>query len=158
MKFYFLRHADALGGMDDAVRPLSPRGKKEAHKIGEFLKHAGVHLDAAYSSPLLRAQQTTEIVLKLCKGTDARPLQTVDELLNETPQNDFDHWLALLPETRHCLLVGHAPVLAERVCKLLGLTRLGALQLEKAGLVCLETSNRRDAGLCFYVSPAVLGG
>ena len=157
MKLYFMRHADALNGMDDDIRPLSPRGKKESRKLADFLKHAGIQFDAAYSSPLLRTRQTAEIILKTCNGSDAGPAKTVDELRNETSQDAFDRWLAHLSEARHCLLVGHAPTLAERAARLLGLARSDALNLEKTGLVCLETSNRRDAALCFYISPALLG-
>ena len=47
MKLYFLRHAEALDGKDDAGRPLSPHGKKEARKVGRFLKGAGIEFDDA---------------------------------------------------------------------------------------------------------------
>ncbi len=157
MKLYFMRHADALDGMADDIRPLSPRGKKESRKLAEFLKHAGIQFDAAYSSPLLRTQQTADIILKTCNGSDAGPADIVDELRNETSQNAFDRWLIHLPEARHCLLVGHAPTLAEWAGRLIGLKRSDALNLEKAGLVCLETFNRCDATLRFYISPVLFG-
>src|SRR2546425_13194049 len=102
MKLYFLRHADALDGADDAARPLSARGQKQAAEIGRFLKHAGVEFDAAYTSPLVRAKQTVEIVLKVCGSTR---LQIPDAVLNETSQTEFDEWLSQLPGAKHVLLV-----------------------------------------------------
>src|SRR5580765_8306658 len=90
MKLYFLRHADAHDGIDDAARPLSPHGKKEAKMIGQFLKQAGIGFDAAYSSPLVRARQTAEIVLNVCGSTG---LELTDSLLNETSEAEFEKWL-----------------------------------------------------------------
>jgi len=50
MKLYFLRHADALDGDDDAVRPLSPHGKNQARGLARFLQRAEIEFDASYSS------------------------------------------------------------------------------------------------------------
>jgi phosphohistidine phosphatase len=63
MRLYFLRHADAEDGMDDVARPLSVHGKKEAAAVGNFLKTAQIQFDAVYSSPLVRAKSTAEIVV-----------------------------------------------------------------------------------------------
>src|SRR6266540_153796 len=90
MKLYFLRHADALEGADDAARPLSPQGRKEAQEVGRFLKRAGIEFDSAYSSPLVRARQTAEIVLDLCGSAK---LDLTAALLNETSDEEFDVWL-----------------------------------------------------------------
>ena len=154
MKLYFLRHADALEGADDAARPLSPPGRKEALEIGRFLKRAGIQFDAAYSSPLVRAKQTADIVLDACGST---ALQLAEALLNETSEREFDGWLKGIPAAKHVCLVGHAPSLAERVRQLLGITADNALKLPKGGLACLETENRRTASLKFLVTPKVLG-
>src|SRR5437867_11427542 len=80
MKLYFLRHADALEGADDAARPLSTHGRKEALEVGRFLKRVGIEFDAAYSSPLARAKETAEIVLNVCGSTK---LDLTAALLNE---------------------------------------------------------------------------
>ena len=155
MKLYFLRHADALDGADDAARPLSPHGKKEALEVGRFLKRAGIEFDAAYSSPLVRAKETAEIVLDVCGSTE---LELVDALLNETSGAKFDEWLKGIPRANHVCLVGHAPSLAQRVRQLLGITAADALKLSKGALACLETENRRTAALKFLVTPKLLGG
>jgi len=154
MKLYFLRHADALDGVDDAARPLSPQGKNEARAVGRFLKRAGIEFDAAYSSPLVRAKQTAEIVLELC---GAAKLELADALMNETSAARFDAWLKDLPTAKRVLLAGHAPSLAERVRHLLGITMAESLNLPKAGLACLETEDRRRAALKFFITPKLLG-
>lgn len=154
MKLYFLRHADALDGADDAARPLSPHGRKEALEIGRFLKRARIEFDAAYSSPLVRAKETAEIVLDLCGSPE---LDLTDALLNETSQAKFEEWLKRIPQAKHACLVGHAPSLAQRASQLLGIRASDALKLPKGGLICLETDHRRTGTLKFFVTPKLLG-
>jgi len=157
MKLYFLRHADALPGEDDAVRPLSPLGRKQSRKLGRFLRKAGIEFDAAYSSPLVRAHQTADIVLKTLNSLPVRKLQITDALLNETSQAQFDQWLDGLQKADRVLLVGHAPTMDERICHLLGVNRGDRLRLPKGALVCLETDDCRAASLKFFVTPKLLG-
>ena len=154
MKLYFLRHADALEGADDAARPLSPHGKKEALEVGRFLKRAGIEFDAAYSSPLVRAKETAEIVLDACGSTK---LNLTATLLNETSDAKFEEWLKGIPDAKHICLVGHAPSLAERARQLLGITASDAFKLPKGGIACLGTENRRSASLKFLITPKLLG-
>jgi len=154
MKLYFLRHADALEGADDAARPLSPRGRKEALEVGRFLKRAGIEFDAAYSSPFVRAKETAEIVLDVCGSTK---LDLTAALLNETSEAKFGEWLKGIPDAKHVCLVGHAPSLAERARQLLGITATEALKLPKGALACLESENRRTAALKFFITPKLLG-
>ncbi len=152
MKLYFLRHADAVAGGDDAGRELSAEGKRDCRTIGRFFKKIHVEFTAVYSSPLLRARQTAELVLK-ASGADESRIRVTDILLNEISERNFLDWLESLPAMRHVLLVGHAPTLAERVCKLLGLSRPGVLKLSKGALACLDTEDRRTARLRFLVGP-----
>jgi phosphohistidine phosphatase len=154
MKLYFLRHAEALDGADDAARPLSPRGKKEAREVGRFLKQAGIEFDAAFTSPLVRAKQTAEVVLDVCGSTK---LDVTAALLNEASEATFDEWLKGIPEAKHVCLIGHAPTLAERVRRLLGVEAPETFKMPKGGLACLETENRRTAALKFFITPKVLG-
>ena len=154
MKLYFLRHAEALDGADDAARPLSPHGRKEALEVGRFLKRASIEFDAAYSSPLVRAKETAEIVLNACGSTQ---LDLTAALLNEISEAKFEEWLKGIPDAKHVCLVGHAPSLAYRVRRLLGITATDALKLPKGALACLETENRRTAALKFLVTPKLLG-
>ena len=155
MNLYFLRHADALEGADDAARPLSPHGKKEALEVGRFLKRAGIKFDATYSSPLVRAKETAEIVLDICGSTK---LDLTAALLNETSEARFDEWLKGIPDAKRVCLVGHAPSLEQRVRQLLGITADDALKLPKGALACLESENRRTAALKFLVTPKLLAG
>src|ERR1051326_9139668 len=100
MKLYLMRHAEALDGADDAKRPLSDHGKKEAREVGRFLNRAAIDFGAAYTSPLVRARQTAEIVLEFCGKAN---LEITDILLNETGQPDLDQWLSGLTGVKRVL-------------------------------------------------------
>ena len=152
-----MRHAEASDGRRDAVRPLSPRGWKQAKAIARFLKTAGIHFDAAYSSPLVRARETAEAVLNVCGTREPDELQLDEALQMETSARQFSGWLRCLPKARDVLLVGHAPSLAEYVRALLSITDPDALRLSKGGLACLETEDGRAAVLRFLITPKLMG-
>ena len=63
--------------------------------------------DGAYTSPLVRARQTAELVVARCPLARGRRLETVDELLNGTTAAGFRRWLVSLPDREAVLLVGH---------------------------------------------------
>lgn len=64
--FYIVRHGETEANRDDIIqghidRPLTEEGIRQARQTAEKLCH--VRFDAAYSSDLLRAQRTAEIIL-----------------------------------------------------------------------------------------------
>ena len=68
MNLYIIRHADAGDSMnwsgDDALRPLTERGRHQARALGEALHKQGVALDAVVSSPYVRARETAELLVE----------------------------------------------------------------------------------------------
>jgi phosphohistidine phosphatase len=134
MDIYVIRHAQALDRsepIDDAHRPLTVRGRKEARRLGKLLRHEEVSLDALVTSPLVRAVETAsqvvaglefdgplEVAAELAPGRD--PLDVVREVL--MPRADLDA----------VAIVGHQPQLGE----LLGLLlRTAVPDLAKASAV-----------------------
>lgn len=154
MRFYFLRHADAEDGMNDVARPLSVHGKKEAACIGNFIKNAQIQFDEIYSSTLVRTQSTAEIVASISQP-ETTVVETTDALRNETRPAAFEKWLSEL-NGQDFLLVGHAPTLALRAQKLLGLKSSTSIDLPKAGLIGIER-HRTHSSLFLYVTPTFLG-
>jgi 2,3-bisphosphoglycerate-dependent phosphoglycerate mutase len=61
--------------------PLTDRGRAEAKRAGELLKEAGAHFDLAFTSNLVRAQHTLDIILEVL-GQTGLPVER-DEALNE---------------------------------------------------------------------------
>ncbi len=158
MKLYFLRHADALDGIPDEKRALSSEGCRAARALGKFLKKSGVSFDHACSSPLRRAIETAEIVLRQGDEPARVSLKIADTLLNETLPEAFDRWLAGFGKNEHILLVGHMPSLSEHLGRWLKVSRPEALAFPKCGLACLEITGPREARLRFFLPPRLFVG
>lgn len=66
LELYLLRHAHAGDSAKwdgpDSERPLSPKGRRQAERLGAFLAERGFAPDAIVTSPKLRARQTAELV------------------------------------------------------------------------------------------------
>jgi phosphohistidine phosphatase len=62
MRLLLIRHADALSGEPDELRPLSPEGRTAARELGRRLAADGVRPNAILTSPLLRARETAEAI------------------------------------------------------------------------------------------------
>ena len=142
MKLYLLRHADAgeasaEGYTTDATRSLTPKGIKRTRQLANALRQMGITFDAIYSSPLIRAQQTAEIV---ARSLQLKPqLRTASQL---APDHALTAALALITsataKTKAILLVGHEPCFSQLISRLCtGGTQLN-LALKKGGLCRLE--------------------
>ena len=66
MRIYFVRHGETEWNRKGKIQgqadiPLNPQGREEAERAAEYLKK--IPFDAAFSSPLIRAAKTGEIIL-----------------------------------------------------------------------------------------------
>jgi phosphohistidine phosphatase len=153
---YLLRHAHAGDPMkwrgDDALRPLSDKGRDQAERVGRLLKGVGEAPDLLVTSPKVRAAQTAEIVAKALK-VDVQ----VDDRLAGMLDLDVltDVLLATGPAERPCL-VGHDPDFSD----LLGvLTGIPYLPLRKGALARVDFEGAVLAGrgtLRLLVPPEIL--
>jgi phosphohistidine phosphatase SixA len=115
-----LRHAEAVpmeSAGDDAQRPLSVRGEREAQAAGLWLAAHGLRPDRVLCSPSRRTDETTRLALAALD--DAPVPQQAGEIYDATP----GELLALLDQHADAgtvLLVGHNP----------GMERLVALLVE----------------------------
>lgn len=117
-----LRHAksDWAGPTgSDFERPLAGRGKKEAPKVGQWLRRQGLVPDWVVSSPARRARQTTR---RVCEGLGIDSAQVVWE--PRVYEAEAGTLLAVLgaspPAARRVLLVGHNPGLENLLAYLWG--------------------------------------
>lgn len=70
MRLFLVRHAEAVPGEPDDLRPLTPAGRETARLLGERLRHE--RPEAVLSSPLLRARETAEPIARAA-GVAAEP-------------------------------------------------------------------------------------
>jgi len=108
VRVHLLRHAHAGDAFDwigdDDLRPLTKKGRRQCERLGAFLDKHGVRPDVIVTSPLVRAQQTAEIVA----GTLGMSVKKDPRLGAGFGKREL--W-ALLDETgaREPMFVGHDP-------------------------------------------------
>jgi phosphohistidine phosphatase len=109
MDLYLVRHAiaeDATEEQDDALRPLTRAGRKRFAREVRGLARIDVGFDRVLFSPLLRAQETAELLAPICDGE-----LEVDSALAQSPGEELVERLARRTEER-LALVGHEPYLS----------------------------------------------
>lgn len=135
VEIYLLRHADAgdptVFRGDDAQRPLSDKGRRQASSMGRFLNRRGFHPDVIVSSPKMRSRQTAELV---AAALDT-PV-TLDERLGGPLDLDaLSEVVAAAAGKRKVLLVGHDPEFSELAAELIGAPQVA---LKKGALARID--------------------
>src|SRR5262245_4685086 len=122
MDLYVIRHAEAqpLGGSitDDAERPLTETGKAQSKALAQGLQRLGVKLDVILTSPLLRARQTAEEILR-CWNAPKPALEVVEELVNAGKRRKLARVIRDVAK-ESVAIVGHQPDLAIFAAWLIG--------------------------------------
>ncbi len=142
MDIYILRHGIAVeagtpGYENDAKRPLTSKGKRQLHKSAVTMKKMKLKFDLILSSPLERAKRTAEIIAEELKLT--KKLKFTDALKNEyAPEKLIGEIVALKPQPKNLLLVGHEPYLSRLVSRLISVDEELAMDFKKGGLCKLE--------------------
>ena len=161
MKLYILRHGEAAEHGDprfkENERPLTPRGQQRTKQLAHALREMEITFDTIFSSPLLRAKQTAEII---ARGLDQK-LEITDAL---TPSGSMEKMVdqinMLRPVPQNVLLVGHEPYLSGFTSLLcIGGPAL-PLKLKKGALVRLEVEHLlcgKCAILEWVVQPRLIG-
>ncbi len=139
MKLCLIRHAkaDEQGERypDDNLRPLIAKGFKQSQTLNHFFEQTGVSFDMLFSSPLLRAEQTSDALKSLAKTIvflDSLAASNYETLIKDINAK-------LKTSALSIALVGHEPYLSELNSYLLtGRTNLLKLEFKKAAFVTLE--------------------
>jgi phosphohistidine phosphatase len=136
MELYLIRHAEAisLGEQNihvDADRPLTDKGGEQAKMVGAGLQRKGVTLQAILTSPLMRARQTAEGILKAWSGS-APEVQVIDQLTPGTRPRKLARVLKDL-QKEQVALIGHEPDLSAWASWVIG-SKKAQLALAKAGV------------------------
>jgi phosphohistidine phosphatase len=133
MRLYFFRHAvahDAGEGMTDAERPLTKSGIANTERAAQALGALGVKPDVLFSSPLVRARQTADI-LAPALGV------LVEERKEVAPGFSITAVEALLNGLDHgaeVMFVGHEPDFSRTISSLVG----GRVVMKKGGLARVD--------------------
>jgi phosphohistidine phosphatase len=138
MDLLILRHGEAgrrSPSPGDSKRFLTDEGKQEVADLSNGLKSLGVKLDCVFTSPLLRAKQTSEIVAKSLKYKGK--IEELDSLKPEGSKLEFYSVLSKLKQDSVILVVGHEPYLSEMIGE--AISQSGCrINLKKAGLARIK--------------------
>ena len=118
MQVFLIRHAHATDEtlvLGDPLRPLTAQGRVQARKLGEKLRWYDCGITHVWTSPLVRAVQTAELVVA---GLDHDiTVDIAPDLAPEGAQKDLVARVRKLPADSSIMLVGHEP----------GMSHIGAL-------------------------------
>ena len=157
MKVLLIRHAIAESrevfqktGKSDDLRPLTARGRKRMRQNSRGIIEIVSSLDLLVTSPLLRAQQTAEIIKEKFKKVN---IETIGELKPESP---LEMTLAFIKKQKGgdtVAFIGHEPQLGELATFLLTGQKTSFLAFKKGGICLLEFLEKVDKGranlICF---------
>ena len=130
-------------GQDDTGPPLSKEGKQMMKGVVAGLRELVDKVDVIGASPLLRAQQTAQIV---AKAYNDLPIVTVEDLLPESDPPALMSWLRRQSTFNVVAIVGHQPNLGLLVTWLMSGVKASRVALTKGGTCLLEFSDSVSAG------------
>jgi phosphohistidine phosphatase len=145
MRLYLVRHAEAIersGATPDASRYLTPKGRTAFRKIARRAREAGIAPEVIFTSPLLRAVQTAEILAERLKHEG--PVVVANELSPGFDDRALRSLLAGAGNLAEAAFVGHEPDLGDLAALLLSLR--GDFPLRKGAVVALEVKGTAQRG------------
>ena len=152
---HLLRHADAGNPLEwtgpDDLRPISPKGRRQAERLGRHLAALGCDVDLIITSPRLRAVETARRVaahLRVPMVEDARLAGPLDPGVLEAILDDAGH-------PQGPMLVGHDRDFSALLSVLSGVNG----SLSKGSLARLDLDEPVEAGtarLVFLLPPRML--
>lgn len=119
MRLILVRHAKAEDrelGKEDLERALTPRGIKQAQKVGKILAKKYPKIDAIITSLAFRARDTAKYIAKY------QPKATFFLSPSINPDRGAKDYESQIynEEWETIVIVGHEPTIGELVCKLCG--------------------------------------
>ena len=127
----------------DADRPLTDKGRRRMRQAAAGLRSEAGPLARILSSPLLRAQQTAEI---LARGHPGLPVDITEQLAPGEPLPSLVEELAAAARGDTVALVGHEPGLGKLIALLLCGDKQATIPLKKGGAALLDFPGRPAIG------------
>lgn len=144
---YLVRHAIAAdrgpNHPDDRDRPLTADGLARFKRAVAGLREFDVKLDVVFTSPLVRATHTAEL---LAAGVGGRPrMEKLDALAPGGRMTQVLEAIAKYSKrSHHIALVGHEPDLGELAARLL--RSRGTIEFKKGAVCCIELDGAMPTG------------
>lgn len=153
MKVYLVRHAHALDGKDDDLRPLSAKGRKQIKQVAAFFRDNGrLETREFWHSPLVRARDTAQGL-----GQELGRRVKLVEVAGLRPEDKPAVMAKRLNAVRRPVaVVGHEPHLSALASLLVaGRPRPVLFEFRKCAVICLEKAGRHWV-VRWQVAPGLL--
>lgn len=151
-QLYLIRHGIAADRNpqeypDDSQRPLTDAGRKKTRKIAQRLADLGLQFNHLLTSPLLRAQQTAELLVA------AKLSPKLEMFPPLAPGGEVQDWLTWrqrhYPDSKNgdvaIAVVGHQPDLGQWAEQLIWGEVREKLIVKKAGVIGINLPDDGDA-------------
>ena len=160
-ELYVVRHAIAAergpDWPDDDKRPLTEKGIARFREGVAGLIWLDVGLDEIFTSPLVRAKQTADLLAANIPGKP--PVKLLPALAPGHGPEEVMAQLAKSAKRRRVALVGHEPGLGELAAHLLDAKR--PLEFRKGAVCRIDLqglTGKRPGALTWFVTPKMLRG
>jgi phosphohistidine phosphatase len=161
---YLLRHAKSSWddpALPDRERPLAPRGRQDAKRIGKHLSRLGSTPALVLCSSAVRTQETLDLIRPALAEV---PIQIEEQLYGASSETLLERIRSVPDEVGSLLLIGHNPgvqdlalVLASSGAELERLqAKFPTAALATLALARWSSLNLGDAELIAYVVPKQL--
>lgn len=145
MLVYLVRHAiaeerDSINVDGDFSRRLTNRGIERMNRNVSALAALGIKFNAIWSSPLVRARQTAELLSPLL--VHRRDIEIIDDLSPGGNHAALLDRAARKDEGDAIALVGHEPDIGAIGTRLLFGSPTYGMTFKKGGVACIETDDR----------------
>lgn len=110
---FLIRHAEAAepnANQRDIERDLTPKGYRDAPRVGRYLFEKQVHPDLIMSSTAQRAMATTELLAEQLKF-DVNKINYLEELYQASVRSLFNLLAEQKEKHNFIVIIGHNPVL-----------------------------------------------
>jgi phosphohistidine phosphatase len=139
MEIYIIRHAIAMNREEwpksDDSRPLTEKGKQKMERIARGLAAMEIDFTHIFTSPLVRARETAEVVRKILK---IEALDETDLMIPSADPAEIIPFLNKLPDNADVALVGHEPHVSELLSYLLTGQHRNFATFKKGAVAMLE--------------------
>ncbi|ULA63011.1 MAG: Phosphohistidine phosphatase SixA [Nitrospira sp.] len=161
MDCVLMRHGIAVEAAEwsglDNTRPLTDQGRKKVRQVAQGLATMGLTPTHLFTSPLIRARETAEIVNRILCPSIAMAL--CDVLKPDSKPQLLTAFLLALPSDSVVLCVGHEPLLGATSGYLLTRQTSRNYPMKKAGAGLIHLPDSAQAGeglLRWWCPPAQL--
>jgi phosphohistidine phosphatase len=150
MELLVIRHAIAVDRevyardhADDDKRPLTKEGMSKMRDAADGLVRVAPSIATLAASPLLRAQQTADI---LAEALEPKERVELEELRPGEKPSKLVHWLRARKASTPVAIVGHEPHLGLVISWLCASSESSFVELKKGGACLLEFTGDIRAG------------